>query len=212
MPPLIAEALQRLPDHELALRAQLLARQAEGLNLSPQGYEAEGRARLSMQLADQSGDPAAIARSRYAYALSIWGTLRYKLSWGEFLLDAQRAAETAVETHLALLLRGLMVTHVLESGEVERSAALAMVFEDDSQALSLPFGVYLMKLRAAALAIFRGESKSSARVTEAFQLGSKIVPDVAQHMAIGQQALMTWEACPRKLAAGPLPTPLPRTA
>jgi DNA-binding winged helix-turn-helix (wHTH) protein len=199
--PLISEALHRLPGDQVTLKAQLLARQAEELNLSPHRYQAEGLARESLRLAEGSGDPTTLARSRYAYAISTWGVLQHKHGWGEILLAAQRAAETAKDTHLELKLRALIATHALESGEVERSAAMAKTLEHDSKTLSFPLGIYLMKLRDAALAIFRGDRSAPARIAEAFEDGRRVVPGMAQQMQVGQQVLMACETGPQRVSS-----------
>jgi tetratricopeptide (TPR) repeat protein len=204
MPPLIEEALASLPPAELALRAHLLARQAQALQF---GGEAEERARLALRIATESGNRSAIAWASYALTMATWGALDHKPAWDTVLRAAARAADEAQETHLGLSVRVFQALDTLERGNVEHAMLLATQLRQDSDALSFPLGTYVMMLREAALAVFRGDLRATDRIGEAAAHGQAVVPEWAQHSQLGQQLVLAWEtAQPARLAAalGPL--------
>jgi hypothetical protein len=207
MPPIIDEALQTLPSHELALRAQLLARQAEALPFSQFADDAEDRALLALRIANESGDRSAIARAHHALVIATWGILEHKSTRDALLRVASRAAEEAQETHLGLSIRVFQALDAQERGHVEQAGLVSTVLRQDSDALSFPLGSYVMMLRDAALSVFRGDPRASHHIGEAASLGQAVVPEWALHAQLGQQMMFAWETVqPDHLAAaiGPL--------
>ena len=160
---LLAQALQALPEADLALRAELLARLAIARAYSPDRLESGRIANQAVQTARRDGNPATLARALCALHVGLGAPERLEqrlAAASEMLAFAERAGDR----ESALQARNFRVSDLLEAGdiagfdrEIEAYAALCHEFP-------LPALRWYIPLWRATRATINGDFETAERL------------------------------------------------
>ena len=115
---LLAEALDRLPDEDSGLRAQLLARRGERLFVANHGQVAQSATQQAVEMARRVGDPDTVAETllgRHAALLHV-DHLEERLQIAHETLSL---VERVGRRELAALARHWLLYDLIEAGDVE---------------------------------------------------------------------------------------------
>ena len=159
----LAEALQALPQADLALRAELLARLAIARAYSPDRLESDRIANQAVQIARRHGKPTTLARALCALHVGLGAPDRLEerlAAASEMLMLAERAGDR----ESALQARNFRVSDLMEAGdisgfdrEIEAYAALCHEFP-------LPAFRWYLPLWRATRATISGDLETADRL------------------------------------------------
>lgn len=171
---LMEEALAALPEHELALRSELVSRLGTELYYDDDPQRSDDFTRDGVALAERAGDDALLA---YALSARHFALVRPEVDPATRLVLADRmvalAERSGASDVLALGLSG-QFTDLLELGDGLRFEKALRAFERVAEALRQPYFRWMLSLVQGLHALLQGSVEDADRLAhEGFALGQR---------------------------------------
>ncbi|MGH7859503.1 MAG: hypothetical protein ACREQY_19435, partial [Candidatus Binatia bacterium] len=170
---LLEEALGMLGEEDQALRAILLSRLSAELYWSPDRERRETMMTEALEIAERSGDRAALAHALVSAHVVFWTpeTAERRFEIAERIL---RLAEEARDPELGLRGRVFRIADALELGDARRADRDGRAFEDQAERLRQPFFLWQAKVLRAMRATLEGRfAEAESLAAEAASLGER---------------------------------------
>jgi class 3 adenylate cyclase/tetratricopeptide (TPR) repeat protein len=187
---LIGEAIERLGDHEPALRSQLTARLAVELYYVPPPSRREELSDRAVRLAREAGTPEALLDALNARHVTLWSPdhLEERLAVARELVEL---AETSGDRERALQARTWLVLDLVESGDLEAARAEIDDYARLAASLDIPAYSWWVPAWRGMLANVEGRFDEARRLAaEAREIGGRVGDGNAELHA----GMIEWQA------------------
>jgi hypothetical protein len=191
---LLREALERVGEGDLNLRALLLARLAMALAWSDEGEQRTALTREASSLASASGIPTLVLQVLLARWFAEWTPDGFEERWN-IAAELMDRARVSADRETLLLCRLFWVTCLLERGEMGEFLRQVAAFEEAAEVLRQPEALWYAALLRSVHALHEGRLADAETLSARFAEIGELVGDAnVFHSRMAHKIILAWEA------------------